>query len=67
MFPQEFTVPTDTLWGELGAENAALERAAFLFTGLRSATCECFFPFYFLSQGSGPEVSGSVAVVLSLQ
>ena len=42
MFPQEFTVPTDTLWRELGADSAALESATFLFTGLRSVTANAF-------------------------
>ena len=48
MFALEFNVPTDILWGELGAENADLERAVFIFTGLRSVTSEFFFSFYFL-------------------
>jgi hypothetical protein len=49
--PREFNVPTDTLWGELSAENAALDSDTFLFTGLRSVLSGCIFTFYFLSQG----------------
>jgi len=48
MSPREFNVPTDTLWGEFSVQNVALDSAAFLFTELRSDTCECFFTFYFL-------------------
>ena len=48
--PREFNVPTDTLWGELCADGAELDGAAFVFTELRCALGECFFPFYFLSR-----------------
>lgn len=51
MFALEFNVPTDTLWGELGAENVAPESATFIFIGLRSVNERMLF--FFLSPPPG--------------